>query len=320
MACCLLGAAGVALIGLAGRRVWGERAGLIAAALATIYPLLFMSDGGMTSEVLYVPLVALLLLVSYRFAERPGLLAAAAVGAVVGLATRTRSEALLLLPLLAAPLIWRAGPGRLRMGGMCAAAALVVLTPWLVRNWLVLDTVSLLSTNGGFTARAANCPATYDGSRDLGFVSLSCAADSSCSRFANEVRQSDCLQAEATSYAREHVGRLPLVVLARVGRLWEVYEPADSLAYGQANWARPRSVAVAGLVFFFLLLPFALFGLVRMRRRGVTVVPLAAVLALVTIVAAATFGVTRYRAAAEPALVVLAAVGMERWLGGARRR
>ena len=262
---------------------------------------------------LYVPLVALILLVSYRFADQPGLLASAALGAVVGLATLTRSEALLLLPLLAAPLIWRAGPRRLRMGVICVAAALMVLAPWLVRNWIVLDTAPLLSTNGGFTARAANCPATYDASRDLGFVSLSCAANSTCSRFVNEVRQSDCLQGEATSYAREHAGRLPVVALARVGRLWELYEPGDSLAYGEANWARPRSMAVAGLVFFFLLLPLGLLGLVRMRRSGVTVVPLVAVLVLVTIVAAATFGVTRYRAAPSPRWSSLPRLG---WSGG----
>ena len=53
-------------------------------------------------------------------------------------------------------------------------------------------------------------------------------------------------------------------------------------------------------------------GALLVRARRVSLIPLAATVALVTIVAALTFGVTRYRAAAEPALLVLAAVGLER--------
>lgn len=315
VACCLLGAATIALIGVVARRVGGARAGLIAAGIAAIYPLLFMADGSLTSESLYLPIVVLILLLSYRFLDHPTLAAGAALGVAVGLAALTRSEAVLMLPILVAPLAWRVGRRRIGAAAVCVAAAALVVAPWVVRNWVEFDRAPLLSTNAGFAVLAANCPATYDKSRALGFVSLACAARSSCARLAGELEQFDCYTRRARSYAREHVASLPFVALARVERVWEVYEPQDNLDYGDANWARPRAVATLGLVAYLLLVPLAILGVIQLRREGVSVLPLVAMFVLVTVVAATTFGVTRYRAAAEPSLVILAAVGLAR-LGG----
>src|SRR5215213_1196426 len=46
---CLMGAALVAGLGLLGRRVGGERAGLLAAALGALYPMLWVLDGSVRS-------------------------------------------------------------------------------------------------------------------------------------------------------------------------------------------------------------------------------------------------------------------------------
>src|SRR5205085_947444 len=90
---CVLGAAAVVLIGMLGRRVAGERIGLLAGAIAAVYPALWMLDASLRSESLYLPLVALALLLAYerRFVW---------LGIALGLAALTRSEALLLVPLL----------------------------------------------------------------------------------------------------------------------------------------------------------------------------------------------------------------------------
>jgi len=90
---CLLGASAIVLIGLLGRRVGGTRIGLVAAAIAAVYPALWMLDSSLRSESLYLPLIALVLLLTYarRFVW---------LGVALGLAALTRSEALLLVPLL----------------------------------------------------------------------------------------------------------------------------------------------------------------------------------------------------------------------------
>ena len=307
VACALLGTATVSLIGVLGRRAAGDRAGLCAAGIAAIYPPLFMVDGALISESLYAPIVVLAILLAFRLVDNPGVGTAGALGLVVGLAALTRSDGVLLLPLLALPLAWRLGPDRWRLIAACIAATVVAMAPWLGRNWVEFDRFPLLSTNSGFTARTANCAATYY-SGQIGFVNHRCALRSACDDLADELARSECFGRRAREYAGDHLSRVPLVALARVGRLWDVYGTGANLDYG-ANWARPRWVATIGLVFYFALLPFALAGILALRRRQVPLLPLLAPLALVTVVAALTFGVSRYRLAAEPALVVLASAG-----------
>jgi 4-amino-4-deoxy-L-arabinose transferase-like glycosyltransferase len=319
---CLLGGVTVVLVGLLGRRIAGPRVGLIAAGIAGVDPWLFTADRIVNSESLYIPLIVLALVLAYRFLERPTPVRAAVLGLVIGLATLTRSDGILLLLLLAAPLTWRAREGRLRAFAACAAATLVVLTPWLVRNWIQLDQFPLLSTNGGHTELATNCDETYS-EQFLGFLVDGCAYRSPCNNLGEEGPKASCMEREARSYVRNHLHRAPLVVLARVERVWEVYDPKLNLEYGSVFWHRPKGWATAGLVFYVLLVPFALAGAFLLSSRHVPLLPLLAMFAQVTLVAAISFGDSRFRAAVEPALVVMAAVAVERLalaVAGAARR
>jgi 4-amino-4-deoxy-L-arabinose transferase-like glycosyltransferase len=320
VASALLGVITIVLIGLLGRRLAGERAGLIAAGIAAVYPQFFVVDGSLISEALYGPLVALVLLLAYRYVDRPRLLVAGALGAVVGLAALTRSEALLLLVLLAAPLLLTRGPRRVVALAVCAAAALVVVSPWLARNASDFDRFPLMSTNGGYTARATNCFGTYYTSDGIGFVNHRCATESACARVRGELEQSDCYSSEARGYLRDHLTRAPLVALARVERAWEIYGADLNLEYGRTFWARPEGLATVGLIFYVLMLPLAIAGALLLRARSVPLLPLLALFGFVTVVAALAFGYTRYRYAAEPALVALAAVGVDGLLRAAGRR
>jgi 4-amino-4-deoxy-L-arabinose transferase-like glycosyltransferase len=292
---CLFGAATIALVGLVGRRVAGDAAGLIAAALAAVYPLLIAADGALMSETLYGPLIALALLAAYRLRDEPGARRAAVLGVVIGLAALTRPEALLLLPLLALPR-WR------WFAVACVAAAILVL-PWTVRNWSAFDRPVLISTNDGTTLAGANCPTTYHG-RDLGSFDSGCIAPV---RFpSNEARQAADYRSDAASYAGDHAGRVPLVVAVRVLRVWGLYQPTR-LAYDAQN--RSRTVEQAGVVFSFFLIVLAVVGVLGLRRRGEPTAILLAPILLVTITCALTYGGIRLRHAGEIPLVVLAAVG-----------
>ena len=66
------------------------------------------------------------------------------------------------------------------------------------------------------------------------------------------------------------------------------------------------------MVAHFLALPFAVAGAVALRRRGVTLLPMLVPIIAVTVTAAATFGLTRYRVPADVVIVVLAALGLDR--------
>ena len=310
--CCLLGAATVVLIGLLGRQLAGPGPGLIAAGIAALYPPLAVLDSTVNSESLYVPLVVVVLLLAYRYIARPSIGGAVALGLATGLATITRTDGILLLALVAAPVCWRFGRPRAPALAACAAAALLIVTPWIVRNWIQFDRVPLASSNGGHTLMATNCNSTYYDSDSIGFVSYDCGAATRCSQRLGELALSDCWGEEGRTYIDAHLGRLPLVALVRVARVWELYRPSDSLDYGWFLWARPRGPAKVGLFVYALLVPLALAGLFLLRKRRVPVLPLLATFAVVCLVAAGSFGFSRFRVAAEPALIVLAAITLDR--------
>jgi hypothetical protein len=109
------------------------------------------------------------------------------------------------------------------------------------------------------------------------------------------------------TYAREHLGRLPLVMAVRLGRLLDVYRPwTQGVFFQQVEGRNPRA-AKAGLLFYWLLLPLGVAGAVLTGRRGV---PLLIPVGLVVLVAVFTYGSTRFRTTAEPSLVVFSALAL----------
>src|SRR3954466_6504271 len=162
----VVGATTVVLVGLLGRRVAGERAGLIAAAVAAVHPLLWLADGALMSESLYGPFVVAALLAACAYAGARTAARAALVGALLGLAALTRGEALLLVPILALAVLARAPlPGRVRLAhlGALVGAVVLVLAPWSIRNALTFEEPVVISANADGLWAGANCEPMYYG-------------------------------------------------------------------------------------------------------------------------------------------------------------
>jgi 4-amino-4-deoxy-L-arabinose transferase-like glycosyltransferase len=305
---CAVGAIVVVAIGLLGRRVGGERVGLLAAAISAVYPILLRADGSLMSETLYGVLLAATLWLALRFAHRPSLGLAAGLGALVGLAALTRGEALLLAPLLLVPLAVRAGAAwrsRLTLAAVALGAFALVLAPWTIRNLTVFEEPVLISTNGNAVFVGSNCDAVYHG-EFIGLWNFNCygeapGGDESESALAYRERGFD--------YARDHAGRLPLVMGVRFLRVWDFYRPLQQATYESLE-GRSETASRIGLAFYYPLLLLAAAGALILRRRRAPLWPLLAFPVMVTITAVAIYGVTRFRFAAEPALCVLAAVAL----------
>ena len=114
---CVVGSCAVVLIGLLGRRVGGERVGLLAGCLAAVYPPLVTADGLVMSEPLFVVTVTAALLLAWKVRANPTVRGSMLLGAIIGLATLTRGEGLALIALLA----WPAAYGPARGRGPAAA-------------------------------------------------------------------------------------------------------------------------------------------------------------------------------------------------------
>jgi len=307
----LIGTVTVVLIGLLARAVAGPRAGLIAAAIAAVYPILVTADGSLMSETLYGALVAAALLVALALRRAPSAWLALAFGALVALAALTRGEGLGLIVLLGVPLAWRAAGSRRRRLGLLAAMAaafLVVLAPWTIRNRSTFKDPVVISTNSSGVWIGANCPAVYSGSL-IGSWRFQCylprrAGEDESQYF---TRNRDA----GIRYMRHHAGRLPVVMLNRVERMLDVGHVDQALYLNAAEGrpARPMRWAIRSAWVVMLLAVGGLVVLVRRRSDALWI--LLAPVVLVFVTALATYGNTRFRQGAEPSFVVLAGVALD---------
>ena len=177
-----------------------------------------------------------------------------------------------------------------------------MIAPWTIRNAFAFDGFVSISTNEGTVLAGANCSKTYGG-KDLGSWRFTCV-----SRFRNrnEGKQAKRWREEGLDYARDHAGRLPKVVAARLLRTWDLFPPGHVVV----NEGRTRWIATLETIMYFLLLPLAVAGVVLLRRRRTELLVLLSPLVIVTLVSAYGWGLTRFRHAADIAIVVLAAVAL----------
>lgn len=310
----VLGVVVVVLIGLIGRAVAGDRVGLAAAGIAALYPNLWVNDALVMSETIATLTVALAILLAYRYWRTPTTVNVIWLGGACGLAALARAELALLVPLVVWPMVviaWRADTRRLlAAAGFATLASVVVVSPWVVANLIRFEEPVLFSDNDGLTLCGANTDAVYYG-RGTGLWALDCAFIETPP--GDRSVRSAALRDEAVDYVSDHLERVPIVVAARVARVWSAWDPAGMVDYNR-NEGREPAVSWAGFASFWILVPFAVLGARALRRSRIPVTPLVAQFVLVTITAAAIYGLVRFRVPAEVALVVLAAVPIGTWL------
>jgi Dolichyl-phosphate-mannose-protein mannosyltransferase len=307
IAACVAGAAAVGVIGFLGRRLAGDRAGLIAAVIAALYPYFWINDAVALSESLLALTTALMLLAAYAFWRRPSPWRAAAFGGGIALVALTRAEAALLFAILALPMVIMA-PGldwrrRLERLGAMALASVVLIGPWVGYNIARFEEPAYLSTGSGVTLVDSSCDVVYSGDA-IGWWSFTCIPD----RLASDEAVNDRRNREvALRYVRHHKSELPKVVAARIGRMWGVFRPLQTVDLDGRGVNADR----IGLVASYVLIPLAIWGLVVLRRRKEPILPMLALAALVTITAALFYGAIRFRVPADVAIVACAAVALE---------
>ena len=115
-----------------GRRFVSQRAGLIAAVVATLNPYLVWHDVHVNREILDQLLAAAIVLLSLLAAERRTLGTAALLGLALGLGILGNTRLLFLPLVVAAYLVWTTREWRGALA--CIAVCAVTLVPWTVRN------------------------------------------------------------------------------------------------------------------------------------------------------------------------------------------
>ena len=336
LASCLLGAGSVVVMGLVARRIAGERAGLIAAFLAAVYPMLWINDGMLISESLYTLLIAAVLLFAYRLWESRRWFDAVFLGAAIGLSCLTRPEAILLVPFIGLPFLLAHDESvRRRVLGVfvIGLACLVVIMPWWVRNLVTFQNPTFLATGNGSVLQSANCDQTYSG-EFLGYWDIHCITDG---RPPANAQQEKLLHSKtvpgivyllaqdprdesipdvrarekALHYIKAHLSRAPVVALARVGRVLGFYRVRQEVNFDVFFERRGKWPSWSGVWMYYALLPFSLYALVVMRKRRVPISPMIAIIGMVVVTAAISIGITRYRVGGDVMLAILGGVGVD---------
>jgi 4-amino-4-deoxy-L-arabinose transferase-like glycosyltransferase len=307
----VLGTLLVVLVGLLGRRVGNEHVGLVAAGIVAVSPNLWVNDGLVMSETVTSCVVVGTLWLAVATVDRASTRRIAALGALCGLGALARAELLLFVPLLAIPVALRAADWW-RTVALAVGASLVVVMPWVVFNLSRFEEPTLISTNDGLALAGSNCDPVYRGA-GTGLTSYDasagCVDDPPPPGDQSEV--SRIYRERALDYIDEHFGRAPVVALARVGRTWSLFRPADMVDYNTGE-GRETWVTRLGIVVFYPTLVAAAAGVALLVRRRafwncwILLVPIVTV----TVGSAVTYGQTRFRAAAEPSLAVLAALAL----------
>ncbi len=311
----LVGVGGVFLIGLLGRAAAGDMAGWLAAGIAAVYPYLWVNDGLIMSEAFAVAAVTGALLLVLRLAERPTIRLALALGVVCGVAALARAELILLAPLFGIGLLfgtyrkfdWQQ---RLKIVGMLAVGATLIVGPWVAFNLSRFDEPTLLSTNDGIAMLGSNCDEVYWGAA-TGLTDLkACVPNPRAMPQHDQSAVSKIYRQRAFDFVKNgRRERFFTVVAARVGRDWGLFRPSDMLSLNEDE-GRPRWITAAGMFFYYPIAALAIGGIVVLKRRKARQWPLLVPPIIVTVGAILSYGQTRFRVPAEPTLVVLAAVAL----------
>ncbi|HYM80065.1 MAG TPA: glycosyltransferase family 39 protein [Candidatus Limnocylindria bacterium] len=299
----ILGTIAVGLIGLIGSRWFGHRAGLLAATLAALHPLLAFLPSSQYSENVAVLAITLVLWTAFAAYQSGRWWQWAVAGALCGATTLIRPNVVTMFIGLAigfAVVFLHERRNWLPPLVITACALILTVAPWIVRNHQVHDRWYFISSGGGRQFWFGNNPWT------TGATSVLPQPDSAMSahllQLPNEFAQERYLYRKGVEFIREQPGRAARLYLVKLANLFALYPETLSRRF-ENRWSQGVQ-AVASIVIF----AGALLGLSRARNTPAAW-PLIGAVTGFALVNALFFGGLRYRMVIEPCLLLMAGLG-----------
>ncbi len=301
------------------RQLFGGRVALLAGTGTALYPLLIYETGLIIPETLSYTLqfAAIVLLLQLHTAGHRALPLLS--GLLIGLTVLARPTAALWAPLI---LLWIIWPGLMRRSweklALTLAGLAVVFAPWVLRNALALGAFVPISSNGAVNIWCGNNPLADGGSvqptqetwngadyptRGLhGWAGLS------------EVESNQRFADRGLAWIRENPAMFARLIPKKLARLW------SPVSYS-VQFGRQASGALVALALppYLVFLALAFAGIYRHRRAWRQTFPLLAVVISVNLMVIPYYGATRYGIPMVVALILFAAVALDRATQAAAR-
>jgi 4-amino-4-deoxy-L-arabinose transferase-like glycosyltransferase len=327
----LIGAATCALVYALARRYHPPRTALVAGLLAALYwPGVFF-EGELLAVTLFMFWSVLSLLLLARALTAPTPRALVAAGASLGVAALTRP--LILIFFAAVPVLFhlardaRATRVWIRRSALVLGAALVVIAPVLIRNYVVARAVVPIASSGGVNFFIGNNPFADGRTAFLpgtgapwggGEAEAMAVAQQATGRQLSSTEASSWYFGQGWESIRKRPGPTLRLWLRKVWYFWEGPERSNE-KFMYFFWRR-SGMGYLPMVAFWIVGPLALAGMALewQRRRELALLYLFVCLFMVGVV---TFFVNaRFRLPATPVLAVFAAAALARGAGALRER
>ncbi len=294
----LLGALTCLMIFLIGQRLFSKRVGVIAATIATVYPLLVVYTGFLLSEALFVFLSTLFLYALVRFRECTSRRWIAAAGLVLGIMNLTRPVTLL-LPAVLFVCFWielKAKRRAAMIAGMLALWMLIPIMPWTIRNYTVRQAFILIADHQWVALYSANNrKILHDPDKIGGWIQPEGGED---------------YRAEYLAFMQDMLVHEPLEFLRlefhKLHRFWSIV-PTSSKTTSRDT--------IVSLFSYGLLLPLSVAGMVLSLKSPPVPWILYFWVLHFCLMALIVYGSTRLRAPVEPVLILFGALAVDKgWL------
>ncbi len=321
---CLIGSGTCALLYLFARDLFGERIGIFAGIVGAIYPFLYVYDGLLYAESLYIFLLLAFCYMLYRMQRSPRLSLMITNGVLLGLLSLTRPNGIALLGLFVTwvgvmyrikVLTWRTS---LKSVLIVSLLSLIFIAPWTIRNYKVTHTLVPVAVGDGKVMLGAYNYETADPVYQHGYYAgvwiipsestpwIAAQFPKNCAR-ACEVMRDNTYKTAAFQWIEGHVSYMPFMFGQHFINVWEVVPQEADLATNRfPDRDSSRFVVAMMETITPIIFVLALLGLVVTSKRWRDLLFIYLMLLLTLAQSVIYYGIPRFRAPIEPMLILLA--------------
>ncbi len=297
-----------------GKTVLNKKIGLISGLIAALYPTFIIYSGSLNTETLFIFLFTLSALCLLKIHEEPSAKNILIAGVSFGLAMLVRPAIMGLIPFI---LIWMSLSSKDRKRDLIKfitifLIAMVVMSPWTIRNYNVHHEFVPVSTNGGVNFWIGNNPeatGTY-GSHDWTTMPNSPFINTS-----DEIKRDRLGYEKGLEFIKEKPRAFLILSFKKFAHFWRL-ELKLFVLYFDECFINPipkwlfMVLAPLTVLPFIILLPLAIFGIIFYQKWDMKAYLLILLIFYYILIHSIVFASGRYHLQIIPYLIIFAAYGL----------